>query len=491
VKGWTILAVLLGASAAALAGAPGAASQSSPDCLGEPPGAMVARLPGPPMRFGITPGAVAGQVGMPASAKPEDQNATLSALGHLAPAGAPFVLRLHRFFWSDGEAGIERFLALAHRYTVRGFQVELQLRYHPASGQEGDIPGWVAFVREAVRRFGSDPGVVGVQVTNEVNFTASQDSSDGAYRGARDALVQGVIAAHDEADRDGYRQLRVGFNWFYRTDPADEQSFWTYLKTSGGPAFAAAVDWVGLDVYPGTFFPPLDTPGGERDAIVNALSSLRCYMGVAGLGAPTPIYVEENGWPTSPSRSEAMQRTVLQTMVSAFDDFRGTYNVSDYRWFDLRDADSSSPNFQQQFGLLHDDYSPKAAFDAYRDLVDRLSIRLAPTPARPGGQPPGRHRRRHGHRIALRLSFRRGRGCARGPVVASLSGRPAGRPVRVRYRVNGRPAGTARRAPYRLRLPADLLPSGRRLVSAVVLGRGTPHLTLRARLRMCPRTGSR
>ena len=61
------------------------------------------------------------------------------------------MLRLNRFFWSDGEAGIRRFLALARRYTRRGYRVELQLRYHPRPEQEGDIGAWVAFVREVVR----------------------------------------------------------------------------------------------------------------------------------------------------------------------------------------------------------------------------------------------------------------------------------------------------------------------------------------------------
>jgi hypothetical protein len=59
-------------------------------------------------------------------------------------------------------------------------------------------------------------------------------------------------------------------------------------------------------------------------------------------------------------------------MVNAFDELRGTYNVTDYRWFNLRDADSSSPNFQQRFGLLTHWYAPKPAFWAYRDLIARL-----------------------------------------------------------------------------------------------------------------------
>jgi hypothetical protein len=229
-------------------------------------------------------------------------------------------------------------------------------------------------VREVVRRFGPNPAVVGVQVTNEVNLTFSPDSSDGSAKRARDALIAGVIAAKDEALRGGYGQLKVGFNWFYRTFPGAEEGFWSYLGTHGGPVFTRAVDWVGLDIYPGTIFPPYDTPGGERDAIVNALSALRdCFMPKAGLGASKPIYVEENGWPTGPGRTPERQRKALVTMVSAFHELRGTYGVSDYRWFNLRDADSSSPNFQQRFGLLTSWYAPKPAFGAYRDLIARLA----------------------------------------------------------------------------------------------------------------------
>jgi hypothetical protein len=67
-------------------------------------------------------------------------------------------------------------------------------------------------------------------------------------------------------------------------------------------------------------------------------------------------------------------------MVSTVDEFRGTYNVADYRWFDLRDHNTSSSNFQHHYGLLRDDYSPKPAFAAYRDLVHARS--LQPWPAR-------------------------------------------------------------------------------------------------------------
>lgn len=369
------------------ASAPSARAAEPPGCVGEPPGAHPPRRPGPRLRFGISPGVQTGQFGpIPASAKPDVPRRTIAALHRLRPRHARFVLRLTRLFWSDGQRGIRRFQALARRYGRAGFDVELQVRYHPPAGHDGDVAGFVAYVRRVVRSFAHNRHVVGMQVTNEVNFSASPDSSDGAYRNAEQALIRGVIAAKREARRVGDRRLAVGFNWFYRTDPASEQRFWSYLGTHGGRAFRGAVDWVGLDVYPGTVFPMAEPPGGYRDAVINSLSTLRCYMRLAGLRHRVPIRVEENGWPTDPpARPYAMQAAVLREMVHAFVDYRGTYNVSDYRWFDLRDADTSSPNFQQQYGLLRDDYRPKPAFGAYRTLIRRYGARAR------AHRPPRRH----------------------------------------------------------------------------------------------------
>ena len=311
---------------------------------------------------------------------PEVAAKQLAALDQLRPPNAPFVLRLHRFFWSDGEAGIRRFLRRARLYTHHGYLVELQLRYHPTPDQQGDIPAWVRFVRKVVDRFGRSRRVVAIQVTNEVNLTLSKDSSDGAYRGARDALIHGVEAATSEARRRHFAQLEIGFNWAYRSDPSSEQSFWNYLRDHGGRAFVRSLDWVGVDAYPGTFFPPYDTPGGERDALVNAFSTFRCYAAIPGIPATLPIHVEENGYPTGPGRSYERQAQAMDTMVHAVHDFRGTFHISDYRWFDLRDGDSTSPNFQTQYGLMTDEYRPKPAFALYRDLVRRFTVHRSSRP---------------------------------------------------------------------------------------------------------------
>jgi hypothetical protein len=368
---------LIVAVALALTGPqPGRATASaSGPCTGDTSAAGVPQLPGPPLRMGINPAGRAGALGPPVPLTPIDYSKTLAALRKLRPAHRPFVLRLNRFFWSDGQKGIHHFMRLTRLYTKRGYRVELQLRYHPTPEQEGHIHAWVRFVREVVRRFGPNQRVTGLQVTNEVNFyPIAPDASDSAYDRARVALIHGVEAAHRLVRRRGFDQLKVGFNWAYRTDPSRESDFWGYLRDHGGRRFARSVDWVGLDAYPGTVFPPTEPPSGYRDGMVNAMSVLReCFMPIARLGSHVPIHVEENGWPTGPGRPERRQVRAMDQMVGAVHDFRGTYGVTDYRWFDLRDHNSSGPNFQQHYGLLRDDYSPKPAFGEYRDLVRRYA----------------------------------------------------------------------------------------------------------------------
>jgi hypothetical protein len=453
------------ALALALALPGGAAAQGYPQCFGETEADNVQPQAGKALRFGITPGIQTGQLGTGEAVPrtPEDPDRHLAELAKLRPPGGPFVLRLHRFFWSDGEPAVQRFLALTDRYTRAGYLVELQLRYHPDAQQEGDIAAWAAHVRDVVRRFGSNKRVVAIQVTNEVNLTFSPDSSDGSYAGARDALIQGVIAAKDEARKRGYSQLEIGFNWAYRTAPQDDASFWNYIRDHGGAAFTGALDWVGLDAYPGTFFPPAETPGDERDGMVNAMSAMRCFTQGAGIPDSKPIHVEETGFPTDQAaRSEARQAQVADTIVRAVHDFRGNYNVSDLRWFNLRDGNSQSGNYQTQYGLLRDDYTEKPAFGVFARLVGELSIRdaLGPEQARPD--------------VHLRTR------CAGTRIRASLVGRDTRLARRVEFR-DGRLRARDARRPF-----VRILGRGRRQrIAAVVRMRDGERLMLRLRSPRC------
>jgi hypothetical protein len=261
-------------------------------------------------------------------------------------------------------------------YTAAGFQVELVLTYRPADQDPArEVPAFVEFARDAVRTFGSNPRFVGLQVTNEANVRNAPNAADGAYPGAADALVRGVIAAKSEARRSGFSRIAVGFNWAYSSGPA-ETAFWRRLGRSGGAPFRRSVDWVGLDVYPGTWGPRIagsDLKTTTARTMAASLGALRHrFMPLAGLPSSVPIHVSENGYPTGGRRTEAMQVNVMKTSIAVVYANRSRYHVTDYRWFDLRDADSSSNSFESQYGLMRDDYTPKAAFAVYGKLVAAL-----------------------------------------------------------------------------------------------------------------------
>jgi hypothetical protein len=325
--------------------------------------------------FGIYPGGAAGTVGPSGPLAPEDPVKRLAALEQLKPADAPFVLHLYAAYTrTSGYSAAAQVGAQISSYTAHGFEVELVLCYRPADlNASRSVPAFVEFVRRAVDELGSNPGVVSLQVTNEANLGDAPNASDGYYPGVKDALIRGVIAAKHERILDHFGQLKIGFNWAYAVD-ASEQSFWSYLHRHGGSAFLRALDWVGLDAYPGTWGPALATrlslSDAARRATVGALSALRhVYMRRAGIPPSVPIHVSESGYPTGPGRSYGAQAGVLCAAVGAIVADSARYNVSDYRWFDLRDADSSSASFEDQYGLMTDTYTPKPAFAQYRRLV--------------------------------------------------------------------------------------------------------------------------
>ena len=157
--------------------------------------------------------------------------------------------------------------------------------------------------------------------------------------------MRGVLAAHDEAGRRGIDHLSVGFNWACavrsgRGAPSSRPcARWAAARSR------RAVDWVGVDAYPGTWGPAA-RPGRprRRGARLHARGTLRTLrsglLPRAGLSRAA-LHVSESGYPTGPGRSEAMQETVLRAAVGAVESASATYGVTDYRWFDLRDADSA------------------------------------------------------------------------------------------------------------------------------------------------------
>jgi hypothetical protein len=302
------------------------------------------------------------------------------------------VVRLNRLFWSDGQNGIDAFQREVTRYTRAGFEVEIQVRYHPPAGQAGDIAAWAAYVRHVVDAFGPNRRVVDMTITNEVNVTFSPNTSDGAYAGARDALIAGIDAAHAEARAHGFRQLRFGFTYAYRFSPQDDAEFFSYLGRHGGPAFVRGLGFVGIDFYPGTIYPPVI--GSYRAALAQAAGVVRdCLARKAGISRSVPLWFAEIGLPTG-ALSEAAQAAGLVQLTRAACDYADTFNITDFRWFNLRDngPQTASPLSFSTFGLLRDDYAPKPAFGTYRRQISACGAAIGQSGSR-GGH---RHARR-GH----------------------------------------------------------------------------------------------
>ena len=353
----------------------GATHNGDEQCLSADPPALT--RPAHRLRFGITPLAAGSAGASQLQPKPARRRAALRALRALRPPRRQLVLRLNRMFMADGVAGIRRYARIVDRYAKAGFPSELQVRYHPRPEQEGDMRAWRRYVRRAATILGRRPAVKALSITNEANVNGSPNTSDGSYEGVRRAIVAGVLAARKRLDRIGREDVKLGFSYAWRWTPQSDRSFWEELGARGTRRFRRAVDYVGLQVYPHLFWPPAPLPGRSAgDEVVEALTVLRrCYMPKAHLGPRVRIWVSENGYATNLGRSEASQDASLRSTLRLVHRYAGTLRVSNYRWFNLRDNNSSGADLFDAVGLLRDDYSRKPAFATFRRAIGRLGTR--------------------------------------------------------------------------------------------------------------------
>lgn len=374
------LAACIAATGTTTATTPGATVAASPaagsSCLQASPPAhpRPARL-----RFGVDPGPAGNLTGSSASLPRINRHRAIASIARLRPARGPFVVRLNRLFWSGGAPLLRRFAREARAYGRHGDDVEVQVRYHPTDAKNGDIHGWVHWVRHVVDVLGRNRHLVSLTVTNEVNFPVSPNTSDGAFKKADQALVRGIEGAHRELRRHGWgRRVSLGFTYAYRFTPDRDASFFRTIGRIGGRRFRRALGFVGLDDYPGTVYPPGLPPGdtaGHELAV--AVATLRtCYLPLAHIGTATPVWLTENGFSSAqPAHSDAKQRRQLVSMVSTLHRIAGTEHVTDYRWFTLRDNDSHGTGTFDQDGLLTDRYRQKPSYVAFRRLVRSDTVR--------------------------------------------------------------------------------------------------------------------
>ena len=318
--------------------------------------------------FGIYPG---GPAGGASGSNPDNVSNDLTAVKQLDSSGAPFMVHLYAEYYGPGSyTAAQEIGSEVQTFAKAGFQVELVLAYRPADQTPStDVPGFAAWTQSTLASLGRY--LTYLQVTDEANVSGSSSSNDGSYPGAESALIQGVEAAKSYITAHG-QSIKVGFNWSYNPSTSSD-AFWSRLASAGGSTFVKDVDWVGVDVYPGTWqtLPTgLSFGSGVSQVMTQAIQSTRStYMPLAGLGTRVPIQITETGYPTGPGRTYAMQQAAMQSEVQAAVNLHSTANVTAVQFFDLRDAITNSTIFQDQYGLMTDKWVPKPAFTAYEQLI--------------------------------------------------------------------------------------------------------------------------
>ncbi|GAB3391796.1 hypothetical protein GCM10027568_17970 [Humibacter soli] len=308
------------------------------------------------MMFGIWPGVVGADLVdlTPLATPPEDVERTRAALDLLQGDSAQFYIRCYRHYRTSGrpERGVDAAPADPGSYAGAGRLIDLTACYRAV---EPDPADYAEFVRQAVRDV-AEWGGGKVQVGEELNVPAPLD---GGFPCCIEAVAAGVAAGLEERDRLGVK-VGIGVNGAGVADPA----FWTTMVDALGADSTSRLDFLGLDMFPDVFRPiPEDKVGAGAQFLVRTLRQVTLE---AGISEATPIHVTETGWPTGPTRDEAKQARILLAVAEAV---AATGEVSVYELFSLRDGISDG-NWQNGFGLLHDDYTPKPAYDAVRRLIN-------------------------------------------------------------------------------------------------------------------------
>lgn len=321
----------------------------------------------PGLTFGVFPLGAAGMAHGVAIGAPDDYERIESAINDLA---GPERLESGRFLVRN----YVRYTGAASRLAVLNqigeilqvpvlWDLVLCFRYGGS-----DLTGWLELINDIVTRFGQRLGAL--QVTCEANMPDAPDGADGAQPMARQALVQGVLAARKAVVASG-ATVDVGFAvtpTFYANE-----DFWPEIARLGADAFGKAVDYAGIDLYLDVFGPrlPFDRIPVATRAVLHQFRHRD--LATAGIPESVPIRICEGGWPTSSDRPYDQQSQVLELVIRSIASLASDLHITHYELFELRDADSSVDQIFYQFGIMRDDYVLKPAYDVFKRLVDELS----------------------------------------------------------------------------------------------------------------------
>lgn len=314
--------------------------------------------------FGIYPGGAAGTDQGMTYAGPANQPAEISAaLNRLQGDKKSLLVRTYLTYGGNGR--VKHLLPENPlQYAVKGRKIDLVIGYQP---QTADLVDWTKFIVAQIQLYA--PYLSKVQVCEEPNLHGIP-GIDGDSPKVREALMQGVIAAKRVIRQNGWN-IAVGFNTVPNFDPSND--FWRFLGKHASDEFYDSLDYTGFDFFPDVFRPVAEDKLAE--AVGAVITHYMEESRVEGkIPRHLPVHITENGWATSPERSYEKQALVIEKIIRALYDLKSVFPLTHYEMFDLRDADSSNPDFFYQFGLMKDDYTPKPAFCVFQNLIAELGV---------------------------------------------------------------------------------------------------------------------
>ena len=201
-----------------------------------------------------------------------------------------------------------------------GFSSEIQVRYHPPEGAEGDIEGFEQFVRTAVRRLGTAR-----RRDRVLDHERGEPPGLAQHLGRR---VRGRCGrARTRRDRRAAElkrlrrpRLDVGFNVMWRWDPDTRPAvLGGHRRASGRGRVQEGGRQRRRAGLPGAVWPPAPIPGRTAgDEIAEALTLVRhCYMPKAKLGRRVSSGLARTATPTNLGRSEESQAADLESTMEA------------------------------------------------------------------------------------------------------------------------------------------------------------------------------
>jgi hypothetical protein len=314
------------------------------------------------MTFGIFHGGVADPPEVLATGRPDQPDQVNEALDRLQGGKHLLVRTYLRFTGKAAEADGSRLPSAADlaSYARNGRKLDLVLSNWDCTGNRDR---WSRFIEQAIDRFGDFTEYL--QICEEPN--SFEYPGDGRFEHSVDGVITGVATARAKI-RERRLPVKVGFNSVPSQGEGD--AFWLELAHKADDGFLNSLDYVGLNLYPDVAEP---VRGNVDDAVEQMLLYFReTTLANARIPSSVPVRICENGWPTGPQRYYPRQAQVLEQTVRKVYELRSKLNINGFGLFCLRDADTANPAYAGQFGIMRDDYSPKPAFETYRQLIEEL-----------------------------------------------------------------------------------------------------------------------